>query len=94
MTRIVEVRMRANRSGEVRSIPYDSDWKEGDEGDSLYFWTEGNFGCDCNRSDIWYGDLEHDVDCGDEAFSVIDVRLDDGRIVVIDEHDRTARGNV
>lgn len=85
MARIVEVRMRENRSGEVRSIPYELGWSEGDEGDSLYFWTLGNFGCDCNRSDIWHGHAEHDVECGNEAFSVIDVRLDDGRSIAIDD---------
>lgn len=87
MRRIVEVRLKKNINGEVRDIPYNLDWMEGDEGDSMYFWREGNFGCDCNRSDIWYGEQEvrPDVECGHKAFAVIHVRLDDGRIVAVDD---------
>lgn len=35
-----------NATGERREAPMDLEWH--DEG-SEFWWTEGNFGCDCNR---------------------------------------------
>ena len=35
-----------------------------------FHWTDGNYGCDCNRAMFFSGDHEADVPCGDERFSV------------------------
>ena len=36
-----------------------------DSGDpSTYWWTEGNFACDCNRSEFLPDEFGHDGECG------------------------------
>lgn len=39
-------------------------WKDGDP--SRYWWTEGNFGCDCNRSRFLPEDWNVPESCGEE----------------------------
>jgi hypothetical protein len=39
------VAIRKNETGEVRICEMEVPWGE----TSLFWWTEGNFGCDCNR---------------------------------------------
>lgn len=62
---------------------------------SVFWWTEGNFGCDCNRGSSFLraggpgpADDPHwnnvDFDCGDTAYSVLYCELADGRRVPID----------
>lgn len=37
-----------------------------------FMWTEGNFGCDCNRYIFFYGgEVKEDLQCGDSRFKVI-----------------------
>jgi len=47
-----DVEMRRNATGEVRRIALDFEWEK-DGGTDLYWWTDGNFGCDSNRILVW-----------------------------------------
>lgn len=79
---IKSIRMRDNTTGEERTLTgknVELDWL----GD--YIWTDGNFGCDCNRGlfwSDWKGDEE--FGCGDERFTIFDITLQDGRVIKID----------
>jgi len=71
--------MRNNETDEVRTIPaWDLDWDG-----SIFWWTEGNAGCDCNRGHLWFGNYE-ERDCGSKRFTVIKAILENGDEVVID----------
>lgn len=81
-----DVLIRRNSDGEIRRYTSPVDWDD----NSLYWWQEGNFGCDCNRRDCFEraGGREpgHDESpCGDEAFAVLKAILPDGQEIVIDE---------
>lgn len=83
------IRIRNNATGEVRqSKPYEFEW-------SLFWWTDGNMGCDCNRHLAWLraggpgpaDDPFHNNaarQCGDGAYTVIDATLDDATVVPVD----------
>lgn len=70
------IMLRNNATGEVRAIPEDNAWSEIE-----FLWTEGNFGCDCNRDLLWHraGNIltEDEIDepchCGDGAFTIVSV---------------------
>ncbi len=38
--------------------------------DASYIWSDGNYSCDCNRYNFFYGS-EDSVGCGDTRFKVI-----------------------
>lgn len=81
--------IRENSSGEIRRCQQDGlDWHEGNDGNSYWWWTDGNFGCDCNRRDAFYNrtygdDAGEDSPCGDSAYDVLAIELRD-RSVLID----------
>lgn len=85
------VRIRNNSTGEIR--PWDSglDYDPACHDGFIYHWTEGNFGCDCNRSNFFHRNDEHDYsdECGNDGYTVIDATLPDGTVIVIDEHDES-----
>lgn len=61
------------------------DW---DDDATDYLWTDGNYGCDCNRA-LFFGraggNLEGDPgDCGMERFTCSGVRPDGARFVIDD----------
>jgi hypothetical protein len=63
--------IRKNETGEVRR--YADEWEEG--GAYLFQWTEGNYGCDCNRAIFFErvagNELEWDEPpCGEGRYSV------------------------
>lgn len=87
--------IRDNASKEERTYRPSTEW---DPESSVYWWTEGNMGCDCNRrvdfaraggpgpeGDPYHNKLLEDSQCGDEAYSVLRAILDDGTIVPLDE---------
>lgn len=81
------VALRKNETGEIRFAgPYDFEF-------NLYWWTDGNFGCDCNR----YLEFEraggHEPTdeedethggCGDDRYTALYAELDDGRCLKIE----------
>ena len=75
--------IRDNISGEVRESFHDLEW-HGDG--SLYWWTEGNMGCDCNRGLIFHdhADDSDDYPCGGMRYSVLKLVFPDGREILID----------
>jgi hypothetical protein len=77
------VRIRNNATGEIRhSRPYDFEF-------SHFWWTEGNFSCDCNREqEFRRGGNEDDLEetrCSDGRFSVLDATFEDGKVIDIDD---------
>jgi hypothetical protein len=80
------VTMRKNETGEVRAIDQDLEWHDS----SLYWWTDGNFGCDCNRHIHWlYAEGKRpedidDIDCGDTRYTVLYADFPDGSRIAID----------
>ncbi|KKN08954.1 hypothetical protein LCGC14_1051430 [marine sediment metagenome] len=42
------VHIKDTTTGEVRTRHYDKDWDDPDLA-NYFWWTEGNFSCDCNR---------------------------------------------
>lgn len=85
-----KVAIRNNATMEVRIADKDLEWHEASE----FWWTDGNFGCDCNRGDEWQraiGTKEDDLvdtDCGHEKYSVLYVEFPDGKRINIDEQTR------
>jgi hypothetical protein len=82
------VAIRKNETGEVRQYRIDWDW-ETEDGDDTYWWTEGNYGCDCNRHLCFERAAESDPDfeeakCGDGKYSVLYADLPSGERVQID----------
>lgn len=81
------VRIRRNFDNLIRTRTMDLDWSD-DNDSSLFWWTEGNFGCDCNRE--WEfqraaGEQESDdPECSEHRYSVLDAALPDGRVIRID----------
>lgn len=80
-----EVAIRKNSTGETRKYQVDLEWHES----SLFWWTEGNFGCDCNRGTEFLraggeptDDYEHV--CGDTKYSVLWARFPNGEEITID----------
>ena len=87
--------IRKNDTGEIRIAEIEWDWyKNGEEGD-LYWWTEGNFSCDCNRELQWlYAGKESDIDmddskCSKGRYSVLYVELPDGTKIEIDTPEKS-----
>lgn len=88
-------RIRDNDTKEIRIGKMDLDWWHDDihagRTDSTFWWQEGNFSCDCNRGDEWQragGVKEEDLDdspCGMTRYTVLDVTLEDGTVVPIDD---------
>jgi len=67
------ISIRKNDTGEVRQ--YEGDFGPWEE-HSDYIWTDGNYGCDCNRANFFVragGGIVHDIlaaPCGDGAYSI------------------------
>lgn len=74
------------------SVQYDCsklDWYDGDDGSSEFWWTEGNFSCDCNRGLSFYrakhkAEPDDELGCGAGRYRVPFVTLSDGRVVNVD----------
>ena len=80
-----KVAIRNNATGEVRIQEQEGlEWRDS----SLFWWTrrEGNFGCDCNRAQVFACDAEPDNEtCGYTRFTVLYAELADGSRIPIDE---------
>lgn len=74
-----KVLLRNNETGEERWIEYRHEWDESSD----YMWTEGNYGCDCNRHLFFEraAGREPDIDehtCGDTHYTAVCAELPDG----------------
>lgn len=82
------IAIRDNATGEVREHELNVPWGEG----SVWWLTEGNFGCDCNRRLSFIRALGREptedewdnAGCGDTAFSILHAKLPDGTLVPVD----------
>lgn len=79
-----------NETGEARVYQDNYDWP--DEDHFVFMYTEGNYGCDCNRGLFFdraagfegnQGEDEGDV-CGSEKYSIPTASCEDGRVIDID----------
>jgi len=66
-------------TGEERHIEHDGEWDEAAD----YLWSEGNYGCDCNRALFFYswGPEAKDRECGDTEFAIPLVILANGEVI-------------
>lgn len=86
-----KVAIRKNSTGEIRMASMDLDWFKADGGDDMYWWTEGNFACDCNRHLSWERAGGHEprddeeMECGSTAFATLYAVLPDGTRIDIDD---------
>jgi hypothetical protein len=73
------VALRNNETGEVRLYRDNITW---DDDHSHFMWTDGNYGCDCNRHMMFqraHGDAsDWDTPCGDERYTALYALLPDG----------------
>lgn len=79
-----KITIRKNSTGEVRTVPCGLGWYE----HSLFFWTDGNFGCDCNRHLVWLGLVnrsDEELKCGHTEYTVVKATFPDGTEQLIDE---------
>ncbi|WP_341893794.1 hypothetical protein [Ferrovibrio terrae] len=75
-------------TAEVRS--YRDHWYDANpwEPHHEYLWSEGNYGCDCNRGLFFAranGDTDKGVTCGESRYRVL-IRDADGRVLFSDEN--------
>jgi len=73
------VTIRDNTTGETRVCPMECEWHE----HSVFWWTEGNFSCDCNRRIVFDGDVDA-AECGHTRFSALYAELEDGSKIELD----------
>ena len=93
------VTIRNNETGEIKVHKEDYEWQDdirtingkqeffGSAFDGFtYHWSEGNFGCDCNRAILMYGyDKEAERKCSTGKFDIIKIMDEDGDEYPIDE---------
>lgn len=79
-----KVLIRNNETGEERFVDFTVPWEEHHN----YLWTEGNYGCDCNRHLFFeraIGVEPDDEKCGDEKYSALYALLPDGTQEPLDD---------
>lgn len=88
-----QVSILDTKTGERRLCRMDVDWHVEDDGTpNLFWWTEGNFGCDCNRSLVYDENGEptdHGERCSD-GYSrfVVEYFIDPSGVVIPYPHDQ------
>ncbi len=78
-----KVAIKELATGETRICAMTVPWNDHSE----WWWTEGNFGCDCNRQATFKGDEEYiDAECNiaDNKYLVLYAELPDGTRIAID----------
>lgn len=79
------VYIRKNETGEIRQCLQNIEWED----HSLFWWTEGNMGCDCNRELEFERRSENADDiepyCSDGRFTVLKATFPDERTIAIEE---------
>lgn len=81
------VTMKETATGEVRTFPAKLPWGDG----SNFWWSEGNYSCDCNRELEWReaGGLprfpEIEGPCTEGRYVVLSINLPDGTQVYAEQ---------
>lgn len=105
MEYVIELERAADQLRVLVPFHWDEKWDATDSGfDTVagncdyrtqWFWTSGNFGCDCNRAIQFHNQLpetvagEYDESCGDSRYHLLSIfNLDMRRFVDFDEEDR------
>lgn len=74
-----KVTLRRLSDGLEKTIVDDLDWHDS----SLYWWSEGNMGCDCNRAST-FGDVDLsqdiEVECSTSKYLLIKIELSTGQV--------------
>jgi len=80
--------MTNNLTNETRTIALPDSY-EWEDYHCFWMWSEGNWGCDCNRRIVWDGEYDHDKDypCTDTIFSISGFILEDGTEIEFDGED-------
>lgn len=74
----IEAHLRNKKSGET--VKYNATYSDDDKiEDILFFWTEGNYSCDCNRR-IFMGVDYDDAECGDGEI-IVDKLFANGTLI-------------
>ena len=81
------VLIQDNATGERVWVSQSHEWDD----TSLFWWTDGNMGCDCNRalefeSAKGRDRKDVDIDCGKTAFTAICAEMPDGSCILLDAH--------
>ena len=81
-----KVAIKNNETGEVRVSTQNFEF----EAHTEWAWTEGNYGCDCNRHLEFERAIGNTPDfdeaiCGDDKYSVLYFEIDDGEIINIED---------
>lgn len=76
-----QVAIKNNKTDETRLCTQNLTWV-----DDVFWWTEGNMSCDCNRGNEFAranNEPEPDYDCGDTLFSAL-YAVVDGKKIILD----------
>lgn len=97
MTYKVVIRRNSDGRKHVCKMPDSCKWvhpgenKASPEYDTSYWWLEGNGACDCNRKRFFDNVADEDAEdteeacpCGEGEYSVLEVRLNDGRVIKLE----------
>lgn len=89
---ILHITIRRNADGVIRTVHW-LDWIPWKESD-VFWWSGGNYSCDCNRKDNFDragGDpVQDESECGDDAYTVLSITQDDDPTVLYaDDLERT-----
>lgn len=82
----IEYRFEVRRNSDGKIVAGDDEWTHGPAEEMRhaieFYWSDGNFGCDCNRSIRFEGKYtEGRHPCGDTAYAVR-LTLKDGTILL------------
>ena len=76
--------IRNNETGEIVSY-VDEHCIDANGAFDDFIWSEGNYACDCNRADFFYGakgtDQSEHPECGDNKYSVKIIRKSTGEVL-------------
>jgi hypothetical protein len=81
------VTLKDRKTDEQKEVLYDFSIEKDSEEEEFevveFIWTDGNFGCDCNRYDLFYTDDDIDFPCYNKEyedgnrFELINIKLHD-----------------
>jgi len=75
--------LKDTMTGETRAIQATHNGELLHEG-TEFMWSEGNYSCDCNRADFFYG-RDANGECGNSRFRIVATNIPDLRVEEEDE---------